>query len=114
MHRISRAFGADFNETVDFLEDTHRQRYDRPVMFPGFIGGHCLIPNTELLLKSYDSDFLRLILKSNEKRREEMKDPTIKTEAEKVAARAVALEKEMTGEKNVTLPPSGKNSTECT
>ena len=24
MHRISRAFGADFNETVDFLEDTHR------------------------------------------------------------------------------------------
>jgi UDP-N-acetyl-D-mannosaminuronate dehydrogenase len=114
MHRISLAFGADFNETVDFLEDTHRQRYDRPVMFPGFIGGHCLIPNTELLLKSFDSDFLRLILKSNEKRREEMKDPTIKAEAEKVATRAVALEKELTGEKNVTLPPSGKNSTECT
>jgi UDP-N-acetyl-D-mannosaminuronate dehydrogenase len=113
MHRISRAFGAEFNETVDFLEDTHRQRFDRPVMFPGFIGGHCLIPNTELLLKSYDSDFLRLILKSNEKRKEEMKDPTIKGEAEKVAARAVALEKELTGEKNVTLPPSGKNSPEC-
>jgi UDP-N-acetyl-D-mannosaminuronate dehydrogenase len=26
MHRISRAFGADFNETIDFLEDTHRWR----------------------------------------------------------------------------------------
>ena len=26
MHRIARANGADFNETVDFLEDTHRQR----------------------------------------------------------------------------------------
>ncbi len=114
MHRISRAFGADFNETVDFLEDTHRQRFDRPVMFPGFIGGHCLIPNTELLLKSYDSDFLRLILKSNEKRREEMKDPAIKVEAEKVADRAVELEKELTGEKNVILPPSGKISAECT
>ncbi len=114
MHRISRAVGADFNETVDFLEDTHRQRFDRPVMFPGFIGGHCLIPNTELLLKSYDSDFLRLILKSNEKRREEMKDPAIKVEAEKVAARAVELEKELTGEKNVILPQSGKNSAECT
>ena len=24
MHRISKAFGADFDETVDFLEDTHR------------------------------------------------------------------------------------------
>ena len=114
MHRISRAFGADFNETVDFLEDTHRQRFDRPVMFPGFIGGHCLIPNTELLLKAYDSDFLRLILYSNEKRKEEMKDTTIKAEAEKVAVRVQALEKELTGEKNITLPQSGKNPAECT
>jgi UDP-N-acetyl-D-mannosaminuronate dehydrogenase len=104
MHRIARAFNADFNDTVDFLEDTHRQRYDRPVMFPGYIGGHCLIPNTELLLKSYDSDFLRLILKSNEKRKEEMKNPDVKAEAEKVAARANALEQELTGKKNVTLP----------
>ena len=105
MHRISRAFGADFNETVDFLEDTHRQRFDRPVMFPGYIGGHCLIPNTELLLKAYDSDFLRLILKSNQKRKEEMKDPGIEAEALKVAARAEALEQELTGKKkNVTLP----------
>jgi UDP-N-acetyl-D-mannosaminuronate dehydrogenase len=108
MHRISRAFGADFNETVDFLEDTHRQRLDRPVMFPGVIGGHCLIPNTELLLKSYDSDFLRLILESNEKRKEEMKDPTIKAEAKKVAARADALQKELSGSKNLILPPSEK------
>ncbi len=57
MHRISKAFDADFNETVDFLEDTHRVRFD-DLMFPGVIGGHCLIPNTELLLKSYDSEFL--------------------------------------------------------
>ncbi|MCL5949894.1 MAG: GDP-mannose dehydrogenase [Candidatus Bathyarchaeota archaeon] len=100
MHRISKAFDADFNETVDFLEDTHRLRFDRPVMFPGVIGGHCLIPNTELLLKSYDSEFLRLILESNEKRKEEIKDKTVKAEAEKVAARAEALEKELTGQKN--------------
>jgi UDP-N-acetyl-D-mannosaminuronate dehydrogenase len=113
MHRISRAFGADFNETVDFLEDTHRQRFDRPVMFPGVIGGHCLIPNTELLLKSYDSDFLRLILESNQKRKEEIKDPNIAAEAEKVAQRALALEKELTGEKNVILPQSQKIR-ECT
>jgi UDP-N-acetyl-D-mannosaminuronate dehydrogenase len=99
MHRISRAFGADFDEAVDFLEDTQRVRFDRPVMFPGVIGGHCLIPNTELLLKSYDSDFLRLILESNEKRKEEIKDKTVKAEADKVAARAEALQKELTGQK---------------
>ena len=96
MHRISRAFGADFDETVDFLEDTHRLRFDRPVMFPGVIGGHCLIPNTELLLKAYDSEFLRLILQSNEKRKEEVKDKAVEAEVKKVTARAEALQKELT------------------
>jgi UDP-N-acetyl-D-mannosaminuronate dehydrogenase len=105
MHRISRAFGADFDETVDFLEDTHRKRLDRPVMFPGVIGGHCLIPNTELLLDVYDSEFLRLILKSNEKRKQEVKDKTVQAEVKKVTARAVALEKELAGEKNESTDP---------
>jgi len=98
MHRISRTFEADFDDVVDFLEDTHRVRLDRPIMFPGYIGGHCLIPNTELLLQSYDSEFLRLILKSNQKRKEELKDRTVQKEAEKIAKRAEALEKEL-GEK---------------
>jgi len=104
MHRISKAFGADFNETVDFLEDTHRERFDRPVMFPGVIGGHCLVPNTELLLNAYNSEFLRLILESNEKRKEEVKDKTVAAEVKKVEARATALQKELT---------SGKNSQEA-
>ncbi len=99
MHRISRAFKADFDDVVDFLEDTHRVRLDRPIMFPGFIGGHCLIPNTELLLQSYDSEFLRLILESNQKRKEELKDKKVQKEAEKSAGRAEALEKEL-GEKS--------------
>jgi hypothetical protein len=112
MHRISKAFDADFDETVDFLEDTHRERFDRPVMFPGVIGGHCLIPNTELLLKNYDSKFLRLILESNEKRREEIKDKTVKDESDKVAARAIALEKKIAGPKNVVL--AEKKTSKCT
>jgi UDP-N-acetyl-D-mannosaminuronate dehydrogenase len=112
MHRISRAFDADFDEAVDFLEDTHKERFDRPVMFPGVIGGHCLIPNTELLLKSYDSEFLKLILKSNEKRKEEIKDAAVKAEADKVAARAIALEKKLAGPKNVVLDE--KSHDECT
>jgi UDP-N-acetyl-D-mannosaminuronate dehydrogenase len=95
MHRISMSFGADFDSVVDFLEDTHRVRLDRPIMFPGVIGGHCLIPNTELLLKEYDSEFLRLILKSNEKRREEIKDEDVKREVDKVRKRVEDLEKEL-------------------
>jgi UDP-N-acetyl-D-mannosaminuronate dehydrogenase len=91
MHRISKHFEADFNDVVDFLEGTHRVRFDRPVMFPDVIGGHCLIPNTELLLNNYDSKFLRLILESNEKRKKEIKDEDIKSEVEKVRKRVQAL-----------------------
>jgi UDP-N-acetyl-D-mannosaminuronate dehydrogenase len=87
MHRISRHFGADFDNIADFIEDTHRVRLDRPLMFPGVIGGHCLIPNTKLLLKSYDSKFLRLILESNEKRKEEIKDKSIYEEVKKIMRR---------------------------
>jgi len=100
MHRISRYFGADFDNVVDFIEDTHRVRLDRSVMFPGVIGGHCLIPNTELLLKSYDSEFLRLILKSNEKRKLEVEDEQTRKEIEKVRLRVEALERDI-----MTLKP---------
>jgi UDP-N-acetyl-D-mannosaminuronate dehydrogenase len=97
MHRISTHFSGNFDDIVDFLEDTHRVRLDRPIMFPGFIAGHCLIPNTELLLGGYDSEFLRLILKSNEKRNLEIKDDIIKQEIEKVTKRAKDLQKQLTG-----------------
>jgi UDP-N-acetyl-D-mannosaminuronate dehydrogenase len=93
MHRISVFFGADFDDAVDFLEDTHRVRLDRPVMFPDVIGGHCLLPDAELLLKSHDSKFLRLIFESNEKRKEEMKDENVKNEVEKIKKRVEASER---------------------
>ena len=95
MHRIAKAFEADFDDAVDFLEDTHRVRLDRPIMFPGVIGGHCLIPNTELLLDVYDSEFMRLILKSNEKRKTEMEDQSVYEEVEKVKKRSEVLQKEV-------------------
>ncbi len=95
MHRISKHFQADFEQVVDFLEDTHLIRYDRPIMFPDVIGGHCLIPNTELLLKNYDSEFLRLILKSNERRKEEIKNEGVRSEVEKIRKRVKTLEEKL-------------------
>ena len=99
MQRISSHFGAEFDDVVDFIEDTHRVRFDRPVMFPGVIGGHCLIPNVELLLESYDSEFLKLILKPNERRKEEIMDEGVCREAEKVETRSRRLERDLTGKK---------------
>ncbi|MGB9915123.1 MAG: GDP-mannose dehydrogenase [Candidatus Bathyarchaeales archaeon] len=95
MHRISRHFGANFNEVVDMIEDIHRVHFNKPLHYPGVIGGHCLIPNTELLLKVWDSDFLHLILKSNEKRKEEIKDKNVYEEVEKVRQRAEFLQKDL-------------------
>lgn len=95
MHRISRHFGADFVEVVDFLADMHRVRFDRPIMFPGVIGRHCLIPNVELLLDMYDSNLLRLILESNKKRSKEIMDESIKVEVEGVKKRAETLQREL-------------------
>jgi UDP-N-acetyl-D-mannosaminuronate dehydrogenase len=95
MDRIARHYGADFDDTVDFIEDTHRERLDRPVMYPGVIAGHCLIPNIELLLQGFDSEFLRLILKSNSKRMEEVRDQSIREEVEKIRKRADHLQREL-------------------
>ena len=95
MHRISRHFEADFYSVMDFLEDTHCVRLDRPVMFPGVISGHCIIPNVQLLLKSYDSEFLRLILESNKKRKEEVRDKSVYEEVEEVRERVEALQKKL-------------------
>ena len=96
MHRMSRYLGADFDQVVDFLADTHRVRYDRPVMFPDVIGRHCVVPNVQLLLYKYDSKLLSLILESNEKRKEEMKDKEIREEVEKVKKIAEDLQRDMT------------------
>jgi len=46
-----------------------------------------------LLLESYDSEFLRLILGSNEKRKEEIEDEDVRREVEKIKKRVEALEK---------------------
>ena len=58
----------DFFEEVDFLP---RQRY-----FPGFIGGHCVIPNIKLLLQIAPSNALEAILDSNERRANELESRT--------------------------------------
>ena len=100
LHRISRTFEADFVEVVDFLEDTHEVRFDRPVHFPGVIGGHCLISNSELLLESYNSKFIKLIFCSNEIRKKEMEDPRIAEEVNKVKDRVKTFEKEHMNKKS--------------
>jgi len=39
----------DFNEMWSFADEIHKYLGNRPKMFPGFIGGHCVIPNLSLI-----------------------------------------------------------------
>ena len=39
----------DYDEMWSFSDEIHTFLGNRPKMFPGFIGGHCVIPNLELL-----------------------------------------------------------------
>lgn len=85
MHRIARYFNADIAEIADFIADTHKVLGDRPVYYPGVIGGSCLIPNTLILKRCYSkSKFLDVIIESNELRKEEVKDPKVREEIEKI------------------------------
>lgn len=84
MHRITRHFGGDMKVIVEFIGEVHEKLRDRPPMFPGYIGGHCLIPNTKILRSEYESKFLDIILESNELRAKELKNEDLKREIEEI------------------------------
>lgn len=79
MERICKKFNADFEQTVTRFNETYNDvcreinpKVVRPVLFPGFIGGHCLMPNIKILEKDIKSDFFDTIKKSNEKKKREL------------------------------------------
>jgi UDP-N-acetyl-D-mannosaminuronate dehydrogenase len=68
MWRICKKFGVNYDQVIDFI----KAEEDKPVLYPGVIGGHCLIPNIHLLLKKYESKLLEAVLESNQKMRNEV------------------------------------------
>ena len=46
---IARKHGVDYDEMWGFSDEIHKFIGNRPKMFPGFIGGHCVIPNLSLI-----------------------------------------------------------------
>lgn len=79
MEKICKKFGVDFKKAVTDFNKTYNEGYKklgklnviRPVLYPpkGGIGGHCIISNTEILRKYYNSKALDLILKYKPKTR---------------------------------------------
>lgn len=46
---IAKKNNVNYDEMWSFSDEIHRYLGNRPKMYPGFIGGHCVIPNLELL-----------------------------------------------------------------
>lgn len=66
LDRYSEKLGADYSEAADFFEEIAflpNHRY-----FPGYIGGHCVIPNIRLLQQVRCSRLLEAVIESNELR----------------------------------------------
>ena len=69
VERYGREYDVDYYEIMQFTKEI---AYLPPVIFqPGFIGGHCIMPNIELLEGVRTSPFLQTIKRSNSQKEQE-------------------------------------------
>ena len=68
---IAKEHGVNFAEMWSFSDEIHNFLGNRPKMFPGYIGGHCVIPNLNLmhnqtlnLIKKINDSYLKKIPKA--------------------------------------------------
>jgi len=70
MDRFAQYLDVDYYEMIRFTEEIESLP---PVVFrPGFIGGHCVMPNIDLLVSVKDSVFLGAVKWSNEMKSREL------------------------------------------
>lgn len=70
LNRYANRVDGDYAEALDFFEEV--DFLPRTKYYPGFIGGHCVIPNIELLRTVASSPMLEAVLESNLRRCDEL------------------------------------------
>jgi UDP-N-acetyl-D-mannosaminuronate dehydrogenase len=63
VERYCKTVGADYDEVVSFYDEI--KFFPSVKYFPGVIGGHCVMPNIDILLKTFSSSLLEAIVESN-------------------------------------------------
>jgi hypothetical protein len=58
---IAKTYDVNYNEMWLFSDEIHKLLGNRPKMYPGHIGGHCVIPNLDLI----NNQTLNIIKKMN-------------------------------------------------
>jgi UDP-glucose 6-dehydrogenase len=77
--RICGTLKADYNEVVGMIGSTETEGdrsfgHARPILFPGHISGHCVIPNIVKVNNAYPTKLLDSVLESNARRGKELND----------------------------------------
>jgi len=72
-NRICKEHGIDYAEAMMFMEQTNELYHNRPNIFPGYAGGHCVGQNIDLLEKFSPNKLWKLFKESNPKREDELK-----------------------------------------
>ena len=67
---IAIQYNVNYDEMWTFADEIHKFLGNRPKMYPGFIGGHCVIPNLDLM----HNQTLNLIKKINTKYSKKVKN----------------------------------------
>jgi UDP-N-acetyl-D-mannosaminuronate dehydrogenase len=57
---VAKKYGVNYDEMWLFSDEIHKYLGNRPKMYPGKIGGHCVIPNLDLI-KEKDLDQIKKI-----------------------------------------------------
>lgn len=88
MNRFAEKVNADYLEVGKFFREI---AYLPNVLFqPGFIGGHCVMPNIALLQTRFESEFLEVMKRSNEARKEELAAQEQQSSSERLKPLALA------------------------
>jgi UDP-N-acetyl-D-mannosaminuronate dehydrogenase len=65
VERIGALYGASYDELYDFVKEIS---FLPQGVFPGVIGGHCVMPNIAILRSVLQSEYLDIIVRSNERK----------------------------------------------
>jgi UDP-N-acetyl-D-mannosaminuronate dehydrogenase len=72
IERLASQCGASYEEVNAFIKEID---YLPKNVFPGYIGGHCVMPNIAILRKHFTSRFLDAIVESNESKKKDLLVP---------------------------------------
>jgi UDP-N-acetyl-D-mannosaminuronate dehydrogenase len=83
IERFANRYRGSTEDINTFIEEIDYLPHD---IFPGYIGGHCVMPNIEILGRQLNSRFLEAVVESNELKRKELASDRNRKREESVSA----------------------------